>query len=582
MKPHYREIWVIDFEFRGPENGKLEILCLVAKEVNNGTVLRLWHNELETLDSAPFGINADTLIIAFYSSAEIRCFLNLGWPIPECLLDLYVELKLFNNGLASPHGSGLLGRALQYGITGVDKSTKEDTRDLILAKGLDVTKAEKQAILDYCQSDVNITADLFTVYLRQAPQLFTQNIQHYWQQTLFRSNYMKAVAIIEQHGIPLNQHQLEQITTHRAKIQEKLIKKLDSHHLYDGITFKRDRFIKYIKDNDMVWPYQHGIPKLDAKTFKKLARQYPSIKPLATLRETLSKLKDHQLKVSNDGRQRILLSPFASCTGRNQPSNSRYIFGAPKWMRHLIQPKQNTTLIYVDYSQQEFGIAAALSGDQVMQEAYTSGDPYLEFAKQVELVPSNATKESHPNAREKCKACVLAVHYGMAERGLADRLQTGIAEARHLLNLHRQAYRQFWKWSEATVSTALARGYIDTVCGWRLHLSPDTRQVNKRMLQNFPMQANGADMLRIAIINLVQDKIKVCAPVHDALLVEAPNLTVEETLRKTTAQLALASEILLDGFILHSSAYRVDYPDSFTNEADSKTWKIVLGALDEA
>jgi hypothetical protein len=41
-------------------------------------------------------------------------------------------------------------------------------------------------------------------------------------------------------------------------------------------------------------------------------------------------------------------------------------------------------LAYIDYSQQEFIIAAALSGDPEMKAAYSTVDPYLAFAKQQE------------------------------------------------------------------------------------------------------------------------------------------------------------------------------------------------------
>lgn len=36
------------------------------------------------------------------------------------------------------------------------------------------------------------------------------------------------------------------------------------------------------------------------------------------------------------------------------------------------------------------------------------------------------------------------------------------------------------------------------------------------------MQANGAEMMRIAVINAVEAGIEVCMPVHDALLIHAP------------------------------------------------------------
>ena len=78
-----------------------------------------------------------------------------------------------------------------------------------------------------------------------------------------------------------------------------------------------------------------------------------------------------------DGRNRTMLSPFRAKTGRNQPSTSRFIFGPSVWIRGLIQPRRGWGLAYIDWEQQEFGIAAALSGDPRMLAAYDTGDPYL-------------------------------------------------------------------------------------------------------------------------------------------------------------------------------------------------------------
>ena len=70
-------------------------------------------------------------------------------------------------------------------------------------------------------------------------------------------------------------------------------------------------------------------------------------------------------------------------------------------------------LAYVDFSSQEMGIAAALSGDPALLEAYRSGDVYLSFAKQAGLAPADATKASHGEVRDRCKAVVLGTLYGM-------------------------------------------------------------------------------------------------------------------------------------------------------------------------
>ena len=91
-----------------------------------------------------------------------------------------------------------------------------------------------------------------------------------------------------------------------------------------------------------------------------------------------------------------MLSAFRARTGRNQPSNSQFIFGPSAWLRSLIKPPEGYAVSYLDFQQQEFGIAAALSGDPNMIEAYETGDPYLTFAKQAGAVPPDATKKSHP------------------------------------------------------------------------------------------------------------------------------------------------------------------------------------------
>ena len=61
----------------------------------------------------------------------------------------------------------------------------------------------------------------------------------------------------------------------------------------------------------------------------------------------------------------------------------------------MIKPHQDKALAYIDWSQQEFGIAAALSKDEKMMQAYQSGDPYLEFAKLARQILLGATKKTH-------------------------------------------------------------------------------------------------------------------------------------------------------------------------------------------
>ena len=159
-------------------------------------------------------------------------------------------------------------------------------------------------------------------------------------------------------------------------------------------------------------------------------------------------------------------------------------------------------LAYVDYSQQEFGIAAALSGDKAMQEAYQSGDPYITFAKQSGAVPDDATPETHPKERAQFKTCALRTLYGLGPEGMAQKLNQPVETGRQLLRHHQNCYLDFWKWSHDTVATAILRKEMQTVMGWKMKVPPRINAQegpNMRSLANFPMQGNGSEMLRAAV-----------------------------------------------------------------------------------
>ena len=151
----------------------------------------------------------------------------------------------------------------------------------------------------------------------------------------------------------------------------------------DRLSFSARRWAGWLAQNGIPWPrlISEVLDLLD-ETFRQMARRCPEVAPIRELRHTLSQLRPNDLAVGPDGRNRRLLSVFRARTGRNQPSNSRFIFGPSCWLRGLIRPEPRRAVAYVDWGQQEFGIAAALSRDTAMMEAYASGDTYLTFAKQ--------------------------------------------------------------------------------------------------------------------------------------------------------------------------------------------------------
>lgn len=120
----FRSIVAVDFEFNFGGHASAEEasrsgerprpVCMVAKELRTGQCWRMWSDELGS--TPPFPVGPDTLIVAYYASAELGCFCALGWPTPARILDLFTEFRDHTNGLPTPSGSGLIGALIACGL----------------------------------------------------------------------------------------------------------------------------------------------------------------------------------------------------------------------------------------------------------------------------------------------------------------------------------------------------------------------------------------------------------------------------------------------------------------------------------
>ena len=112
--PH---IILCDFEFCATGGKRPVPLCMVWHDVVTGERGRLDREALLSRKEAPFPVDDTTLFVAYMASAELGCFLALGWPMPVNVLDLYVEFRCSTNGRPVPSGNGLLGALPYHGIS---------------------------------------------------------------------------------------------------------------------------------------------------------------------------------------------------------------------------------------------------------------------------------------------------------------------------------------------------------------------------------------------------------------------------------------------------------------------------------
>jgi hypothetical protein len=461
-----------------------------------------------------------------------------------------------------------------FGLDCIGVEEKKEMQQLAI-RGGPFTANERNALLDYCESDVVALNKLLS---RMAPYLDCPG------RVCLRGRFMKAAARIEFDGVPIDIRGLEVLRAFWTPIQLQLINRIDPYYgVYDDGHFRLARFADWLKRHSIPWPRtESGMLSTKGESFRLMSRIYPAVAPLHELRATLGQLRLNDLAVGSDGRNRAMLSAFGARSARNTPSSKKFIYGPARWLRALIRPKPGHALAYLDWCSEEFGIGAVLSGDRAMLDAYVSSDPYLRFAQQAGAIPPDGTRETHGHTRDLFKSTCLGLNYGMGANSLSLRIGRSIVEARHFIQLHRETYRKFWDWSDGAVDHAMTYGSLYTVFGWPIQCGSDA---NSRSLRNFPLQANGSELLRLACCLATERGVRIVAPIHDALLLEARVDEIAEHVAITKAAMCEASRAVLSGFELRIEGFEeskwIRYPNRYMDARGKVMWDTITNIVGE-
>jgi DNA polymerase-1 len=386
---------------------------------------------------------------------------------------------------------------------------------------------------------------------------------------LMRGAYMEDCARMEIAGIPLDVPALRSLQRNWDCIRRKLVgQSWKEYPFFDGLHFNNEKFDRWVVKEGLgeTWPCTKNskIRKSDSDTFSKQVDLRPELEPARVLIKTV-RMKALNVACDEDGRSRVLLGAFGTITSRNAPNGGEqkgnFLLGLPKWTRFLIRPQRGRALAYLDWVSQEYAICGVLSGDRNMLACYGAGDVYVQFAILAGAVPREATRQSHPIERKLYKRVALALGYGMRWFGLMKALQISETAAKRLCGDYERVFSAYCDWKEGQLDNFFRTGRITTTLGWPLHRSGYTKP---NTVFNFPIQGNAAEMLRIAIAETHLRGVSICAPLHDALLIEAPIWKIERAVQLTREAMAIASKTILSGFEL-----RVDCQDD----------KIVKGRL---
>jgi DNA polymerase-1 len=595
----FRRIIVWDTEFRTEPPGNRPLpVCVAARELHSGQGWQQFEGGFS--DRPPFPVDEETLFVGFYNSAEIGSHKALGWVEPVHQIDLYIEFRNRTNGLWLPHGSGLVG-AMSYFNLDYEADKKEMIK---VVNRSNYTLQDVRDIKHYNWVDMHATTRLL---LAMADKIDLDR-------ALYRGLFPPVAAAMEWHGLPIDRATLERLRRHWPDIQDRLITRIDQHGIYEGRTFKAVRWAALMSAKGIPWPrLESGQLDLEDDTFRQISKTYPTlVAPYRELRHALSQMRLADLAVGDDHRNRVLTSYFRARTSRSQPSNSKSVMGTSVWLRGLIKPERGRVVIASDYSQQEFGTGAGLSGDLAMQRAYETGDSYLGFAVEANAVTAaevqhylrrqterktrgdltfdDIDKAVHA-VRERYKPVVLGIQYERTEMGLALALDMQPIEARRLIDQSHAAFPQFWTWSDERVSYALAHRRTHTVLGWTLNVPPERaeeidgrvriRSPNARSVRNSAFQANAAEMTRLAARMAWEHGLCVLITVHDAILIEADEANSVDAKAILEACMVDASRIILGGFALRADSKIIRFPGRYSDARGEMMWQEVMTLLDD-
>jgi len=405
------------------------------------------------------------------------------------------------------------------------------------------------------------------------------------QCALLRGEYIKALAQFRH--VPLDVPVLRRLQANWDGIRRHLagaaISRFDIFH-HDTLRFSNEKFGVLIRER---WGVQwRRTPKSTRYTTNKefweeMYNCHLDIAECHELYKTIHDLQRLTIACDLDGRNRVGWGPLNTKTSRNAPSGrngvGRFIFSTPKWTRFLIRPAPGKALAYLDWSGQEFGLAAMLSGDENMRLAYESRDPYLWFARTAHAAPHDATKESHSLIRRNYKQATLALGYGQSVYGFANRMKLSEEAAQRIFDDYANLFPKFLRWRLEQEKRFYRTGKLSTLYGWALHKGKD---VGARTVLNFKPQATGAEMQRSAAINMVERGVTVCASIHDAFLIEADIDCLEHDIAEARAAMDYASADLLDGYVLRVDVKRCSYPARFVDADGAPMWAKIWAALE--
>jgi DNA polymerase I-like protein with 3'-5' exonuclease and polymerase domains len=290
----------------------------------------------------------------------------------------------------------------------------------------------------------------------------------------------------------------------------------------------------------------------DAATLQELTKEYPIATLLLKYRE-LTKLQSTYvipLQELTDKEDRVHTSYAPdTATGRISSKNPN-LQNIPvkteqgRRIRQAFVAPKGRLLLAADYSQIELRVAAHLSQDKAMLEAFAGGkDFHAETAAKMGV------------DRRVAKIINFSIMYGKGAYGFSQDLGISMAEAKEYIEQYFKTFAGLKTYIDELLEKARQDGYATTLLGRKRYLPDLTsnnfqrRSAAEREAVNLPIQGTAAEILKQAMVNLHEalhtDKLhaRLILTVHDELVLEIPESELEKTAERLSREMEHAVKL---------------------------------------
>jgi DNA polymerase-1 len=200
------------------------------------------------------------------------------------------------------------------------------------------------------------------------------------------------------------------------------------------------------------------------------------------------------------------------------------------------------SLVAVDYSQIELRVAAHMSADKAMLDAFREGkDIHTATAAAIYDI---ALEDVSSEQRREAKAINFGLIYGMSAFGLTQSTDLTLAEAENFVETYFKRFPGIKSYLDNIKVQAKEVGYVETLLGRRRYFprlvtttDHNLRRREEREAINAPIQGTAADIMKLAMI-AVAGKLeesdlsgRILLQVHDELVLEVPESEINKTIK---------------------------------------------------